>query len=427
MSYRYTVTLLGYTPTELLTQVLDALAVRDAATVFAAVERVIDSGQDPRRFVEDLLERLRDLILVASVGSAAEAVLTTSTPEDAATLSRQAASFGPAQLVRAAAVTNSVLTDMVGATSQRIHLEVLCARLLLPESDDTALGTLSRLDRLERRVGVESLADTGAGAGRAVAPVGGVGPSQPTAHPAPAATAPVAPAPAAPAREPATAEQHSFTDDVVPPTSESESAVGASAPLEDAAQGPVDVATDPDVWVAIDSPASASQPPTQPPAPPQGEQTREAAQTANAIAPDLQASPAPQQSGVAPIPLTAGQMRDAWSQVLEILEKQSRAAWTILTTATVVDFDDDVLTLAFPAQGYVEKFRAGGETVDTVRAAIHSVVGIRVRFRAHVLSAEAAAANSTVAPESTAHTPKYGEAVIREMLNAVPIDEENGR
>ena len=154
LRYERAVALLGYTDSALLDDVVDALAVADPGSAFAAVDRVVQTGQDPRRFVEDLLERLRDLIVVAATNESAGAVLRGISPEELDTMSRQAGVFGATGLSRGADIANRALTDMTGATSPRLHLELMVARMLVPEADDTQRGALARVERLERRVGV---------------------------------------------------------------------------------------------------------------------------------------------------------------------------------------------------------------------------------------------------------------------------------
>ncbi|CAN5353461.1 hypothetical protein BH11ACT2_BH11ACT2_03430 [soil metagenome] len=155
VEYERAVALLGYTHGALLAEVVDAIGARDAAAVFAAVDRVIQTGQDPRRFVEDLLERLRDLIIVAATSDHASAVLRGIPQEELERMSRQASLFGAAELSRSADVVNAALTEMTGATSPRLHLELMVARILVPASDDSERGALARVERLERRVGVD--------------------------------------------------------------------------------------------------------------------------------------------------------------------------------------------------------------------------------------------------------------------------------
>jgi DNA polymerase-3 subunit gamma/tau len=158
VEYERAVALLGYTHAALLDEAVDALGAMDAAAAFSAVDRVIQTGQDPRRFVEDLLERLRDLIVVAATRDGAAAVLRGIPQDELDRMSVQAVAFGPAELSRAADVVNSSLTEMTGATSPRLHLELMVARLLVPASDDSDRGALARVERLERRVGIADAA-----------------------------------------------------------------------------------------------------------------------------------------------------------------------------------------------------------------------------------------------------------------------------
>src|SRR5690606_13361311 len=119
---------------------------------FRVVDQVIATGHEPRRFVEDVLERLRDLIVIAVSGDAAEAVLRGLPADQLERMRGQAGRLGVSELSRAADLVNAALTEMTGATSPRLHLELLCARLLLPGADDGAEGLAARIDRLERGV-----------------------------------------------------------------------------------------------------------------------------------------------------------------------------------------------------------------------------------------------------------------------------------
>ena len=130
VTYARAVALLGYTHAELLDEVIDAFAASDAAAAFAAVDRVVQTGQDPRRFVDDLLERLRDLIVVSATGQGAGAVLRGISAEDLARMQRQADAFGPSRLSHIADLVIATLDDMTGATSPRLQLELMVARVL---------------------------------------------------------------------------------------------------------------------------------------------------------------------------------------------------------------------------------------------------------------------------------------------------------
>ena len=160
VTYERAVSLLGYTPDSLLDDAVEALAVGDSATVFHSIDKVIQSGQDPRQFVEDLLERLRDLILVDSIGNEAKSVLRGISDEMLGRLEAQAAKFGRAELAHAADAVNESLSTMSGATSPKLHLELMCAKILVPAANATEVGSLARIERLERRIGIGGAVST---------------------------------------------------------------------------------------------------------------------------------------------------------------------------------------------------------------------------------------------------------------------------
>jgi len=181
VEYDRAVALLGYTPESLLDEAIDALAIRDSASAFGVVDKVIQSGQDPRQFVEDVLERLRDIILVASVGAGAKAVLRGATDEMIDKMQSQAGKFGQAELTHAATEVNASLGAMSGATSPKLHLELMVAKVLVPRANSSEIGSLARIERLERRIGI----------GEGASPVGSPAP------PKAVAAEPVSAAPAA--------------------------------------------------------------------------------------------------------------------------------------------------------------------------------------------------------------------------------------
>ncbi|MBV9831818.1 MAG: DNA polymerase III subunit gamma and tau, partial [Marmoricola sp.] len=153
VTYDVATALLGYTPDNLLDEVVDSFAAHDGPGVFRVVDKVIETGQDPRRFTEDVLRRLRDLVIVAAVPDAPASGLIDAPEDQAERLVAQAARFGKAELVRAADIVAAGLTEMRGATTPRLLLELVCARVLLPgASGDSGFG--ARLDRVERRLAV---------------------------------------------------------------------------------------------------------------------------------------------------------------------------------------------------------------------------------------------------------------------------------
>ncbi|MFD9725770.1 DNA polymerase III subunit gamma and tau, partial [Streptomyces sp. NPDC059072] len=150
VTYAMATSLLGYTEGALLDSVIDAFASGDGAAAFEVVDRVVEGGNDPRRFVSDLLERLRDLVILAAVPDAGEKGLIDAPADVVERMQAQASVFGAAELSRAADLVNTGLTEMRGTTSPRLQLELICARVLLPAAFDDERSLQARLDRLER-------------------------------------------------------------------------------------------------------------------------------------------------------------------------------------------------------------------------------------------------------------------------------------
>jgi DNA polymerase III subunit gamma/tau len=150
LSYERAVALLGFTDAGLLDEIADAFAAADGAAVFRVVNRVIEGGHEPRRFAADLLDRLRDLIVLAAVPDAAASGLLDLPPDRAELMARQADRFGQAGLARAAEIVSTGLDQMRGATSPRLLLELTCAQVLLPAAATDEKSLLARLERLEK-------------------------------------------------------------------------------------------------------------------------------------------------------------------------------------------------------------------------------------------------------------------------------------
>ncbi|ROQ36741.1 DNA polymerase-3 subunit gamma/tau [Frondihabitans sp. PhB188] len=404
VEYERAVALLGYTHASLLDAVVDALGAHDGSAAFASVDRVIQTGQDPRRFVEDLLERLRDLIVVGATNEGAGAVLRGITPEELEHLGRQAHAFGAAELSRSADVVNRALTDMTGATSPRLHLELMIARVLVPESDETGRGALARVERLERRVGVDQ-----GGADHGVAGQGGAG--QGAAAQAGGSSGGTAPS----AMPPRGAAQ----GDAARGASPAASGASAAAP---ASSSPAAAA---DAWAAV-APGAPAAPPTQAPAaaPAPDEPVSSATTTPSAPSPAAPSTPSSTSSPAASSPppaapvgaVTLQQLRDSWPEVLEVVERDKLSAWMVAMTATVRDFADEVLTLTFPSVNDVEQFKrpagASGEGVsEHLRRAIVQVLGVRVKYIARVERPDEGGSAAPAATMPAAPSPTAPEAV----------------
>ena len=251
IEYDLAVALLGYTHAQLLDEVVEALGAREASTLFGAVSRVVATGQDPRRFVEDLLERLRDLIVVKAVPQAAGQILQGVPQDQLERLGQQAQALGERELTVAAGTVNETLNGMTGAANPQLQLELLCARLLLPAVEGSANGTevaalASRLQVLERRVAAGgsapasvqtgSQAGSQAPAGMSAARAAGMAAAGLTPKtPAPQIQAPNAQAPSAPVQEAAQQGGSQQAGAGAPPLA---GGPLSSAPLAPAAQAP---------------------------------------------------------------------------------------------------------------------------------------------------------------------------------------------
>ncbi len=229
VSYEIAIQLLGFTDGALLDDAMDAISARDGATLFKTIDRVIESGHDPRRFTQDLLERLRDLMIVDALDATNANSILRELPDDQLERMRvQAQNIGQASLSRAADIAAEGLTQMRGATAPRLILELICGRILLPIGDASESGLLARIERLER---VESIA------------------------PQPRAEAPAAKAPAAkPATDPA--------DYVSPATAEAKRAPAAKV-SNDAAPVTSNAVKEGDVVEVVSAASSSTSQPSE--------------------------------------------------------------------------------------------------------------------------------------------------------------------
>ncbi|HEX6875309.1 MAG TPA: DNA polymerase III subunit gamma and tau [Nocardioidaceae bacterium] len=338
VTYQLATGLLGYTPDALLDEVVDAFAAHDGGTVFGVVDKVIETGQDPRRFTEDLLRRLRDLVIISAVPDAPATGLIDVPEDQGDRLVAQSARFGRSDLTRAADLVAAGLTEMRGATAPRLLLELICARILLPGADDSTEGILARLDRIERRVAIEGGAPS---TGRAAPP-------QP----------PVAAAAPPPAAEPTQTPP-------APPTGPAQRSAPASQ-----ATAPVH---HPGAPGAGGQPARTE--------PPRHEAARPEPQPAErAVAPEPASPPAPAASGG----LNLVEVRRLWPDLLEAVKLKRRYTWILLSqNAQVAAVDDKTLTIALINAGARNSFVSGGSE-EILRQAAIDVIGHDWRIEAIV-------------------------------------------
>ncbi|MDP9982648.1 DNA polymerase-3 subunit gamma/tau [Pseudarthrobacter oxydans] len=413
LDYELAVALLGYTHASLLDDVVEAVAASDAATVFRAVDRVIQTGHDPRRFVEDLLERFRDLIIVQAMPESAQSILRGMPADQIARLQNQAHNLGAAELSRAADVTNTALTEMTGATSPRLHLELLCARILLPSSEQTERGIAARIDRVERRlnyagndVGAPAAPHAASAVPATAAPAVAAPDAAPLA-PVPAAAAPAAAGPAAPAASaPSVApgrDAEPARETLTPPrVSTGDWPVDESAAVNRAEPGRAPAPQPAPVHPAAAAAASPAPVPSSPaPAAP--------TPTAPSPAPAAAAAPAQSQPATAapsaPRAAATGSgpdvevLRRAWPEILQTLTKIKRSTWALVEpNAQVGHFEDHVLTLAFTTSGLAGAFGRADHS-ENLRQAIHKTIGIECQINA-VASGSNSAASSEPNPKA---------------------------
>src|SRR5699024_4415843 len=349
VSYDLAVNLLGFTPENLLDDVVNAVAADDSPTVFRVIDQVIQSGQDPERFVQDLLERFRDVVIVKAAPEQAPASLHGMPEDQLRRLEAQAHQLGAAEVSRAADTTAAALTQMSGATSPRLHLELLMARLMLPASDETERGLAARIDRLERRLQYGGVPEASA--------------QQPAADDTPqadeAGLSGVAAARAALSRQAQSAEQQDQSD--LQPAAQASTEQGEPSPQP----GPT-----PEAATEIPQHSTAVQEAAAQEAPQQTQPQAAASQ-------DASEQPAQQQAPAEPQPSQVEMVRRAWPEVLEFLKSQSRLIWmTINGNAQVVGFDGHLLTIGFDNDGARNTVQMRGGK-DLLAAGFNHVLGIQ--------------------------------------------------
>ena len=427
VDYQRAVALLGYTDTTMLDQCVDAIAAGDGAGVFRVVDRVVSSGHDPRRFVEDLLARLRDLLVIALAGSEAGAALGSLPVDEFERMDLQARTMGAAVLSRAADTTAQALTAMVGATSPRLQLELLVARLLIPAGGAARAGGAVGAAAAGGPAGaagsagpMASPAPGGAGAGAGTGAAGstagavpagsgremaaqiarqasaeaagrrggqrpenvggpeGAGSAVPTAPQAPQSDAgwgeaPAAPsAPAAGPTSTAPASQAGPTVSWDGPNDGASASPGPSAPSAAAASRPAEQSS------RAAEPASAPAAPSAPAA--QGSAGWGAASAAPS-APVAQGGAGGSGVGEA---ADAEMIRTRWEEVLEAAKRSRRATWALVgPNSRPGTVSGGVFTLLFTAPGLVGAFENGGHG-PIFSAALHQALGLRLEVHAIV-------------------------------------------
>ncbi|HLR44098.1 MAG TPA: DNA polymerase III subunit gamma and tau [Brevibacterium sp.] len=409
VDYATAVALLGYTDDALLGDIVDAFSAGDGAGVFRVIDRVIESGHDPRRFVEDLLERFRDLFVISAAEDAAASFLPAVPADRLERLKVQARAFGPAELSRAADLLNAGLTEMTGATSPRLQLELICARILLPGAEDSRRSVVSRVDRLERRIGMSAGGRMPAGAApaqagasqdrvdappdHADAPSGGA-----RATPDGTDTAPHRSPTAAHDRTPGAAHDtpgaaqdtaHDTAQDADPFADVADAVASARSVLDGAREGATRGESEPrphDGQPPAAQPPAAQPPAARPPEPaaraetaPVPEPTAPAERPQQHEAPEAHPSPEVRQAPGVGAEIDA--VRRGWPDVLARLQQLRKLSYAIVSGNSFPQhFADGVLFLGFSNAGSVQAFRRGPHA-QFVSTAVEDSLGIRAEVR----------------------------------------------
>ncbi|MFQ9341042.1 MAG: DNA polymerase III subunit gamma and tau, partial [Actinomyces sp.] len=392
VTYQTAVALLGYTDSALLDESVDALAGGDGAAAFRVVERMVESGHDPRRFVEDLLQRLRDLLIIAVAGDGARDVLADTPHDQFERMQRQAQNWGPHGLSRAADLTDEALRAMTGATSPRLQLELLVGRILVPAPGHAQAP-------VQGMVGM-----TGGGAPHEVASASSEASSgrfgarearealarkkqerAEASAPAPQATAsPSAPAPQGvpawgsgpdwSARKPAATESSSAPAQAERQVAPRREATHESAPDREAV------------------PAQAEPRPAAP--------ARQSYESAAQQRSEVPARAEAQASG-----RDADMLRGRWNEVVERLSSISRVTWSMVGgNAQLGAVDGSHVVLLFPVEAMVNAFSRGPRAAD-VEKAINEVTGLTVSVSAQV--GQASGGPATTGPSAQASHPGH--------------------
>lgn len=384
VTYDVAIGLLGVTDATLLDDMIDALAAGDAAAVYGTVDRVVEAGHDPTRFAADLLDRFRDLILLDAVPDAVRRGLIDAPPDQAAQMAEQSARLGGATVTRFAEIVHTALLEMRGTTAPRLVLELLCARMQLPDSATDSAAILQRLERLERR---NSLMAAPSAGGEQAAPAPPPVVDQPAS-----ATVSKPPAPAADF-EPSSPQL---------PKAESEAA--AKSP----ARAPWPKAPGSMRGGSSTPPTERSQPPSAPPP--------------AAPAPATQSSNAPD----------ATALRRLWPEVLDVVKQSSKRTHALLMNAQIVAASGENVTLAAPAA--LAKMIAEQSNTSVLAAALTKVIGGDWKIAVEVGEASGrqatassgldAAATSAPQPPPAEDIDPRDEPEFDASASAPPVDSE---
>ena len=431
LTYDRTVALLGYTDDSLLDEIVNAFATGDGAAVFGAVDRVVEGGHDPRRFAADLLDRLRDLIILAAVPGAGRSGLLDAPADRLERMAEQSGRFGQAELTRAAEIISEGLIQMRGTTSPRLLLELTCAQVLLPAASTGEKALLARLERLEHQLaGVEVASGEPSGETVRSRPLPA---QQASGQPAGSTDAPGEPAGPRDGRGRRPGSREDTTGAGAPPGpgrarekdhvrqgGEQEGRTPAVAARADRAREGEKAAGRPSADAARADQAPEREIPEglPPKGGPSAGRAREDRATEDRATEDRPMEDRPMEGGATesraaegreqgtgstrdgagqggpsgtpaarpdagrdPGAVDADILRERWPEILDAVRSKGKVAWMLLNTASVQELENGVLTIAFPSGGNARGFANSGH--DQVLAGVlATMLGLNVRVRA---------------------------------------------
>jgi DNA polymerase-3 subunit gamma/tau len=347
---------LGVTESAVLDATIEAIANRDGAALFDVVEGVVDSGHEPRRFVSDLLERMRDVIVVQSVPDAVQRGLLDAPDDEAQQIVAQAELLGPAEASRAADVISGSLGELKGATAPRLRLEIMAARLLVPAAENSDVGALARIEHLER-----ALASGVRGA-----------------------------------EAPATTE--TTTEATTETTTEATTPRKSKAATKTLAAPPPPKISEVAPSTAIDADDAQA-----------GADSADSADTSVAPAPDAESETTTSTTTAADSDITLEGFVTMWPAVMDTLSR-TRVAWMLFNDSRPVSWSDGVLAVAVDSPGKVANAASSGHD-EKLRAAIADTLKVDLRIDVVVASTANASASGNGGGSSSTKDPADAPSV----------------
>jgi DNA polymerase-3 subunit gamma/tau len=347
---------LGVTESAVLDATIEAIANRDGAALFDVVEGVVDSGHEPRRFVSDLLERMRDVIVVQSVPDAVQRGLLDAPDDEAQQIVAQAELLGPAEASRAADVISGSLGELKGATAPRLRLEIMAARLLVPAAENSDVGALARIEHLER-----ALASGVRGA-----------------------------------EAPATTE--TTTEATTETTTEATMPRKSKAATKTLAAPPPPKISEVAPSTAIDADDAQA-----------GADSADSADTSVAPAPDAESETTTSTTTAADSDITLEGFVTMWPAVMDTLSR-TRVAWMLFNDSRPVSWSDGVLAVAVDSPGKVANAASSGHD-EKLRAAIADTLKVDLRIDVVVASTANASASGNGGGSSSTKDPADAPSV----------------